>query len=160
MLDIEAAYQKYSPLVYRRCLFLLGSDDKALDAMHDIFAALMQKSPSYTSDNLVALLFRMATNTCLNIIRAEKKIYPGAPELLREIATGEDIENETIIRSFLNSIFAKEHETSRLIAVLHYIDGMTLEEVAREVKMSVSGVRKRLTKLKAYRELWEKDYAT
>ena len=30
------------------------------------------------------------------------------------------------------------------MAVLHYVDGMTLEEVARHVGLSVSGVRKRL----------------
>ncbi len=32
---------------------------------------------------------------------------------------------------------------------MHYVDGMTLEEVAGEVGLSVSGVRKRLRTLKA-----------
>ena len=36
-----------------------------------------------------------------------------------------------------------------VIAVLHHVDGMTLEEVAAEVGLSVSGVRKRLRTLKA-----------
>ena len=35
------------------------------------------------------------------------------------------------------------------MAVLHYRDGMTLEEVAGEVGLSVSGVRKRLRGLRA-----------
>ena len=34
-------------------------------------------------------------------------------------------------------------------AVLHYVDGMTLEQVARECGMSVSGVRKRLRGLRS-----------
>jgi len=34
------------------------------------------------------------------------------------------------------------------MAVLHYVDGMTLEEVARETGYSVSGVRKRLRALR------------
>ena len=35
------------------------------------------------------------------------------------------------------------------MAVLHYVDRMTLEEVAEEMGMSVSGVRKRLRGLHA-----------
>ena len=36
----------------------------------------------------------------------------------------------------------------RLIATLRYIDGLTLGEVAQEVGMSLSGVRKRLRSLR------------
>ncbi len=35
------------------------------------------------------------------------------------------------------------------MAVMHWVDGMTHEEVAREFGMSVSGVRKRLRQLQA-----------
>jgi RNA polymerase sigma-70 factor (ECF subfamily) len=35
------------------------------------------------------------------------------------------------------------------MAVLHHVDGMTLEQVARECGMSISGVRKRLRGLRA-----------
>ena len=35
------------------------------------------------------------------------------------------------------------------MAVLHYVDGMTLEQVARECGLSMSGVRKRLRGLRA-----------
>jgi RNA polymerase sigma-70 factor (ECF subfamily) len=36
------------------------------------------------------------------------------------------------------------------MAVLHLVDGLTLEEVAAEMGLSVSGVRKRLRTLKAH----------
>ena len=52
-------------------------------------------------------------------------------------------------RSLLGRLFNKQKESTRTIAVLHLLDGMTLEEVAREVDMSVSGVRKRLRALRA-----------
>ncbi|MEE0876707.1 MAG: sigma factor-like helix-turn-helix DNA-binding protein, partial [Fibrobacteraceae bacterium] len=51
--------------------------------------------------------------------------------------------------NILARLFSKEPESSRTIAVLHYVDGLTLEETAREVSLSVSGVRKRLRALKA-----------
>jgi RNA polymerase sigma-70 factor (ECF subfamily) len=34
------------------------------------------------------------------------------------------------------------------MAVLHYVDGLTLEQVADETGLSVSGVRKRLRQLR------------
>ena len=40
-------------------------------------------------------------------------------------------------------------DAPRTMAVLHYVDGMTLEQVARECGMSVSGVRKRLRGLRS-----------
>ena len=48
----------------------------------------------------------------------------------------------------LERLFGGHQESTRVIAVLHYVDGMTLEEVAGEVGMSVSGVRKRLRNLR------------
>jgi RNA polymerase sigma-70 factor (ECF subfamily) len=45
-------------------------------------------------------------------------------------------------------VFAKEKDTTRLIAVYHYVDGMTYDEIAAETGLSVSGIRKRLRTLK------------
>ena len=52
-------------------------------------------------------------------------------------------------RGLLAKIFSKEQESTRTIATLHYVDGMTLEETAETVGLSVSGVRKRLRTLQA-----------
>jgi DNA-directed RNA polymerase specialized sigma24 family protein len=44
-------------------------------------------------------------------------------------------------RLLLDRLFGREPESTRTMAVLHYVDGFTLEEVARETGLSVSGVR-------------------
>ncbi|MEW5815132.1 MAG: sigma factor-like helix-turn-helix DNA-binding protein [Spirochaetota bacterium] len=49
---------------------------------------------------------------------------------------------------FLDRLFDAEKETTKVIAVLHYIDNFTLEETAEQVGLSVSGVRKRLNTLR------------
>ena len=51
-------------------------------------------------------------------------------------------------RLLLDWLFGRQPESSRTIAVLHYVDGLTHEEVARRTRLSVSGVRKRLRKLR------------
>ena len=62
--------------------------------------------------------------------------------------TGDDTEGRTEALSVLDRLFGRERESTRTMAVLHYVDGMTLEQVANEVSMSVSGVRKRLRGLR------------
>ena len=51
-------------------------------------------------------------------------------------------------RQLLSRLFGSEPESTRVIAVLHLQDGLTLEQVAEEVQMSVSGVRKRLRRVR------------
>jgi len=49
-----------------------------------------------------------------------------------------------IARQLLDRLFGGEQASSRVIAVMHLHDGFTLEQVASQTGMSVSGVRKRL----------------
>ena len=48
----------------------------------------------------------------------------------------------------LDRLFGRHPASSRTIAVLHHIDGLTLDQVAEETGLSVSGVRKRLRRLR------------
>ena len=90
----------------------------------------------------------MATNRCLNIIRDEKRkaLVPG-DETLERIARYDDAGETLLLSDLLDRVFGNEAASTREIAVLHYVDGLTLEQVSREVGLSVSGVRKRLRKL-------------
>jgi len=71
-------------------------------------------------------------------------------ELLCQIAAeAPDDEARSTARRLLDRIFRREAESTLTIAVMHYVDRMTLEEVAAESGLSVSGVRKRLRTLRA-----------
>ena len=69
-------------------------------------------------------------------------------EARERIAAADDVEAAALDRTGLDGIFANERASTRTMAVMHYVDGMTLEEVADHVGLSVSGVRKRLRVLK------------
>jgi RNA polymerase sigma-70 factor (ECF subfamily) len=95
-------------------------------------------------------LYRIATNICLNVLRADKRrALTGKEELLAEIASFDEHESRSLASSVLEAVFSREKESTRTIAVLHYVDELTLEETASEVGLSVSGVRKRLRGLRA-----------
>ncbi|MCI0569818.1 MAG: sigma-70 family RNA polymerase sigma factor [Myxococcaceae bacterium] len=149
-IDVDAAYRRYGPMVLRRCRFLLRQEEKAVDAMHDVFVQLLRHG-EMTADAPSSLLHRMATNVCLNRIRDEGRRPADADDaLLLRIAAVENLEERTTAAGVLQHLFGREPESSRTIAVLHLVDGMTLEETAAEVGMSVSGIRKRLRTLRAH----------
>ncbi len=150
-IDVEAFYRKYGLLVLSRCRDLLGDDAAAEDAMQDVFVQLVRYQQRLHDKAPSSLLLRISTNVCLNKIRSRKR-HPEDldPGLLERIAAAPDPEAQGIAALFLRRAFADQQESTKVMAVLHLRDGWTLEEVAKEVDMSVSGVRKRLRGLKAW----------
>ena len=140
--SVEDLYAKYGPMVLRRCRTLLRDEARAVDAMQDVFVLVLRHQHRLEGGS--SLLFRLATNVCLNLMRGtRRKAEDANDELVLNIAQDLDVESRTQARSVLARLFADEPETTATIAVLHWVDGMTWDEVAREVNMSVSGVRKR-----------------
>jgi RNA polymerase sigma-70 factor (ECF subfamily) len=92
----------------------------------------------------------MATNVCLNKLRSERRRPedPDDEKVLRIAAAKGDAESRSLASRVLARLFGGERESTYTIAVLHLVDGLTLEEVAAEVGLSVSGVRKRLRLLR------------
>jgi len=148
-MDVEALYQRYGPMVMRRCRQLLRDEDQAMDASQDVFVQLLKNRKRLKADYPSSLLYRMATNLCLNRIRDQRRRGETRDEeVLLRIADWDDLEGRLEARSVLERLFGQQRESTRTMAVLHYVDGMTLEEVAGEVGLSVSGVRKRLRGLR------------
>ena len=150
-IDVEDAYRRYGPMVLRRCRHMLRDEQQATDAMQDVFVQLLRNQDRLEDRGLSSLLYRIATNVCLNKIRSRKRRpEDAASELLGRIAdAGGDEEGQVQARSMLDRVLGREPVSTTTIAVLHLHDGMTLQEVADAVGLSVSGVRKRLRKLKA-----------
>ncbi len=149
-MDVEALYERYGPMVMRRCRQLLRDEDKALDAMQDVFVQVLRHKGRLSDQYPSSLLYRMATNLCLNRLRDEARRHEVASdELLLRIAASDDMGGQIGARLTLERLFGRHRESTRTMAVLHYVDGLSLEETAQEVGMSVSGVRKRLRGLRA-----------
>lgn len=143
-------YEAYAPMVYRRCVFLLKDDAEAKDMVQNVFLRVYEHIDSLDLSQPSSLLWNTATRLCLNRIRDKKRrgLDVDSSELLLTIACAEE-DDGVEARGLLAKIFSKEQESTRTIATLHYVDGMTLEETAETVGLSVSGVRKRLRTLQA-----------
>jgi RNA polymerase sigma factor (sigma-70 family) len=144
-IDVDHCYRRYGAMVYRRCHALLRDAQLAEDVMQDVFVKLCTHEESLENQGLSSLLYRIATRESLNAIRSRKRRRDGAvAPLVEQLASFDDDEGRTVARQLLDRLFGAEKESSRVIALLHLHDGFTLEQVAAQTGLSVSGVRKRL----------------
>ncbi|MBI4976818.1 MAG: sigma-70 family RNA polymerase sigma factor [Spirochaetes bacterium] len=146
--DLAAWYERYAPMVLRRCRYLLGNEDEAADAMQEVFMKVLDNRERLTGKYPSSLLFTIATNICLNILRHRRR-HPSVfdNDAINAIAAADDVSGAVEAGDMLARIFADEQEMTRTMAVMYYVDGMTYKEIGRETGLSISGVRKRLLDL-------------
>lgn len=154
----EQLYSRFAPMVLRRCRALLKNEDEAVDAMQDVFVQVLKRKGSMNDSGLSSYLYTIATNVCLNLIRTRRfHVVGDDEELLAAAASYDDAEERHLARETASWVFSEKLASSRVLAVLHWVDGLTLQETADAVGMSVSGVRKRLAKVKAKAAVFRED---
>jgi RNA polymerase sigma factor (sigma-70 family) len=148
-IDIEAYYLRYGPMVLRRCRQMLKEEQSACDAMQEVFLKVLSNQNRLKGTYPSALLYRIATNTCLNRIRNERKHtiseYLG---ILRNVSFFGNLGESGEAEKLLDYILRRERQTTQKIAVMYFINGMTIKEIAETTKLSISGVHKQLEKLR------------
>ena len=139
-------------MVLRRCRAILKDEEKALDAMQDVFLRILE-SKDKIKNACASLFYVTATRVCLNKIKSDKlRSGPDFEKIAQFMADDfSETEKEKIDAALaIERIFEKRDHKDSLIATLHFVDGLTLEETAEEIGMSVSGVRKRIRELQKY----------
>jgi RNA polymerase sigma-70 factor (ECF subfamily) len=138
-------YARYNRVVFRRARNLLGDEDAAADATHEVFLRLLRDGASSAFDaNPMAWLLRTTTNLCLNSLRDGRR----RRELTRvgEAATARnDADARVILRSILKQIPANLQD----VAVNYYVDGRSQDEIAAIVGLSRRTVCNRLASFHA-----------
>ena len=159
-LDVEGTYLRYGPMVLRRCRALLRNDAKAQDAMQDVFVSLLRHEERLRRRRpcrrcCCASRPTSASTGCAPTGAAPRTRDERAAAAHRRGADDGDAGSERVAHAWRADLLAKLFRaddplaaSTRTIAVMHLVDGMTLEEVAREARLSVSGVRKRLRTLR------------
>jgi RNA polymerase sigma-70 factor, ECF subfamily len=148
-IDVESLYDRYGPMVQRRCRQLLRNEELAADALQETFLRVLRRRNSLRADYPSSLLYRIATNICLNVLRTNRRRPSVSMDLLRDGIPGPEVMEERVLDSYvLNQVFSTARAGTRKAAEMHYLAGCTLAETAKEAELSVSGVRKRLLTLR------------
>jgi RNA polymerase sigma-70 factor (ECF subfamily) len=140
-------YRTYGPVIYHRCLRLLGDRAAAEDATQETFVRVhrhLDKAPA--AEEALAWVYRIATNYCLNELRDRKQ----RPTLHDELpdAAGADAEAVFTDRDLAARLIRRSPESVRVVAWLHYVDGIDQGEVARVLGISRRTVASRVAEFR------------
>ena len=146
----EAIYQRYERRIYSFIYRMMGNAEDANDLTQDTFVKAYMALPRAQSEmNLSAWLHRIASNTCLDVLRRRKLIQwlpwdvfdtnPAIEPAAPDDPAGSFTRNETAqeVQHILSKLSAKH----RMALVLKEYQGMSCDEIADVMHTSRSAVK-------------------
>lgn len=166
--DVESFNQLvrlYEGRIYNLSYRILGDADSAADAAQDAFFAAYRNLKSFRGGSFRSWLFRIATNTCYDVLRARKRrpttsldaalnAAPNDHEVyIPEPADPGEAPDDAALRRELSR--AIEHgiallpDDQRIVVVLCDVQGMSYNEAAHIVNANLGTVKSRLSRGRA-----------
>ncbi len=139
----------YSKYVYGISLKMLGDTDDARDASQESFIKIWQKIHTYKSHfKFTTWLYKIVLNTCLDRLRAknrENEVFQKVDDHGKSAALTESMEFEekefiAYIRMIAGRLSVRQHS----VFVLHDLEGLAQEEIAKILNMSKGSVKSNL----------------
>jgi len=158
--DEKAAFEelvlKYQDRIYNLCKHMLGGAHDAEDAAQDTFIKAYQKLKDFKPEaSLYTWLYRIAVNTCLDY-----KKRPFWESLFKSSAEGEEFISEPVSEApsaeklyeskqlgvALSKSLGKLSLKLRTVIILKEIEGLSYEEIADILEISIGTVKSRISR--------------
>ena len=139
--------QKYQNLIFSICLKLTGDYFVAEDLTQETFMAAYKHWEQYSPEAEKAWLCRIASNKCIDYLRAaDRRTIPAEEE---EIHNQERTVEDEPLTQVLNSEVMDELKKCcdslpspyREVAAAHFVDGKTAKEIAQESDTGINTVK-------------------
>ena len=148
--EVGEAYRRYGGLVLRRCRRILRDPAAAEDALQDVFVRLWRYGDAFReAESKLLWLYRVADRCCFDRlarrgVQAEISLADQSSALVDETSQTKSIEDREVVMRFLDRF----DDRVKQVAVLHYLDEMTQEEIAAATGWSRQTVFKKLAFLR------------
>jgi len=167
---------KYKSVVYNHSRNFLRNAQEAEDATQEIFINIFNNLKKFRGDSkLSTWIYRITVNTCKNKLKQIKRLNANIAD---KIINEDDDESKKMIEDIRenenkdpDNIFTQENlrtviykkmkeltEEQRTVIILRDINGLSYEEIAKVMKISVSAVKSKLFRAREnLREKLEKE---
>ena len=137
-MTIEEVVTKYSPMLYRICVVMLGNEADAEDAVQDTICKYLEHSQEFRDrEHEKAWLIKVAQNRC----RDMRRFHLRHPQVeLEEITASYEAPGHSEVLAELISLPL----SVKAAVYLYYIEGYKTPEVAKILGISINAVKKRL----------------
>jgi RNA polymerase sigma-70 factor (ECF subfamily) len=141
----RVVWDRYAPLVYRLSHRALGSGEDARDVTQDVFACLFCKIATLENpDALRHFIMSVTIRTLKHELRRRRLrrwVLSDTGDVPERAVLGADYVSRQLLRRFygvLDALRARD----RLVFVLRQVEGLTIEEVAETMDLSVATVKR------------------
>lgn len=143
--DIERLFKEYYRRLLGMAVAMLHDGDSARDAVHDVFAGLLNATGE-DRELSVGYLMAGVRNRCLNIIRA-RDLRQRAAELFLtdpEVYDSEEWPDEETLSQIHEIISSDLTPQGKRVMDLRFSEGLPFREIAEEMEVSENAVYKHL----------------
>ncbi|QQQ77058.1 RNA polymerase subunit sigma-70 [Saccharothrix sp. 6-C] len=160
----EQATRQHRRELHVHCYRMLASYEEAEDAVQEVFLRAWRAWDTFDGGNVRAWLYKIATNTCVDLVRAKARTPRTQPEiswltpypdrLLDQVAPADDepdvvaVARETVELAFLAALqLLPARQRAALLA--REVLGMTAQETAGLLDISVAAANSALQRARA-----------
>jgi len=154
--SFEEIVLRHQDKIYNLCRHMLGNAHDAEDAAQDVFLKAFQALPKFQPDaSLYTWLYRIATNTCIDFKRKPifESLFGDSGEgerLIHDQASDapspEKLYQAKEIDKALQVCLGKLSPKLRAIIVLKEVEGLSYEEIAETLDISMGTVKSRVAR--------------
>ncbi|MCF8715642.1 sigma-70 family RNA polymerase sigma factor [Joostella atrarenae] len=149
-------YDRYSHVVYNKCLSFTHASEEAQDLTHDIFIHLFLKLKTYKGNaKFSTWLYSFTYNFCVNYVQRNMNKRNKKFILTDEIPTNtenyEEIDDENIYQmksDNLNLALKEMEPNDKMILLMRYQDDLSIKEIQDLLEIGASAVKMRLNRAK------------
>jgi RNA polymerase sigma-70 factor (ECF subfamily) len=143
------AWERYAPTVYRLSQRALGSTEDARDATQDVLACVFAKAAKIEKpEALKAFVMSVMIRTLKYELRRRRMrrwlVLSDTGQPPEAVTLAPDHASRQLLRRFY-AILDTLSAPARLVFVLRHIEGLTLDEVAEAMALSLATVKRRLS---------------
>ena len=134
----QQVYEKYADLLYRLAYSMVLSSHDAEDIVHDVFTKYFVRLPHFKDEeHEKAWFLRVTINQCRDFAKKQHyRTYTPLEEVVTLAHTKEEL-------GVLPAVLGLK-EKYKVVLLLHYFEGYSIEEIALALKLSTSAVKMRL----------------
>jgi RNA polymerase sigma-70 factor (ECF subfamily) len=142
-------YRNHAAAVYRFALYLSGEFSLAEDIVSETFLRVWDSSVEMRMDTVRGYLFAIARNLFLHEVRRRHRLTALLDDRLVEATAPRELEARDDLRETL-AILMKLPESSRAALLLRAHEGLSYEEIARILGVSLSAVKVKIHRARLY----------
>ena len=142
---LNETWYRLAPMVLAMAQRCLGSRSEAEDVTQEVFYRVFRKAHTLREpDRLRSFVYSFAIRVLKSELRRRRVrawLSFGLPETVEQAVDAPDVEHRDLLKRFY-ALLDRLTPRDRLVFVLRRIEGMTVEEIAERLVISVSTVKR------------------